>query len=61
MCFQHSRRISLLDLGTFLWTEKYVHTYGVKPDFQDKETAYETQKNLPLIRSPLVFSSNVIL
>ena len=35
---------SLLDLGTFLWTEKYVHTYmymyGVKPDFQDKETAF---------------------
>ena len=31
---------SILDLGNFLWTEKYVHIYGAKPDFQDKETAF---------------------
>ena len=31
---------SLLDLGNFLCTEKYVHTYGAKPDFQDNETAF---------------------
>ena len=44
MCFQQSRRISFITRFRNISMDRkictYLYVYGVKPDFQDKETAF---------------------